>query len=296
MAAASLAGVFFGGLVFATRFVVGETDPVTLAFARFAVASVMLAPALLTWRGSPLTFRDLMSISSLGVIGFALMTSLLGFGLQSVKASEGALILTSQSFITLVLARLRGEESLSAFKLIGLLCATAGIGLVLGDSIDMAGGPPRHILSYAALVGAACCLAIYNVYSRPLLTRYPPLLLTAVATFAAAAVLLPFVAGIVIVHGVPSVTPLGWGAILYIGTFGSAVGTALWTWALRHTTPSRVAVCLALNPVAAGALGAVFLRESLTPAFFVGLTLVALGIVATNYQRRIAGLTSRPSA
>lgn len=282
--AASLAGVFFGGLVFATRFVVGQVDPLTLAFARFAVASVVLAPALFALRSAPLTSRDVLSIGGLGIIGFALMTSLLGVGLQSVKASEGALILTSQSFLTLVLARMRGEEPITPFKLSGLVAATVGIGLVLSDSIGNAAWPPRHLLGYVALVGAAGCLAIYNVYSRSLLKRSSPILVTAVSTFAATVVLIPFVAVVVAVRGVPSITPLGWGAMVYIGTFGSAMGTVLWTWALRRTTPSRVAVCLALNPIAAGALGAIFLHEALTPAFFVGLTLVALGILATNIR------------
>ena len=72
----------------------------------------------------------------------------------------------------------------------------------------------------------------------------------------------------------------------YIGVFGAAIGYGLWVWALKHITPARVAVCLALNPLSATVLGAVLLGEPISPRFIGGLLLVAAGIVVTGRGAR----------
>ena len=69
-----------------------------------------------------------------------------------------------------------------------------------------------------------------------------------------------------------------------IGTFGAALGYALWVWALERTTPTRVAVCLALNPLIAAGLSAVFLHEPLNGRFLLGFAFVSIGIIATNHR------------
>ena len=47
MLAASLASICFGASVVATRFVVVQTDPASLAFLRYLIASCCLLPVLL---------------------------------------------------------------------------------------------------------------------------------------------------------------------------------------------------------------------------------------------------------
>jgi drug/metabolite transporter (DMT)-like permease len=52
----------------------------------------------------------------------------------------------------------------------------------------------------------------------------------------------------------------------------------LWIWALRHSTPSRVAVFLALNPITAIMLGVVLLGEPVTLRLALALVMVLAGI------------------
>jgi ectoine hydroxylase-related dioxygenase (phytanoyl-CoA dioxygenase family) len=54
-----------------------------------------------------------------------------------------------------------------------------------------------------------------------------------------------------------SIAPGGWLAVLFLGSLGGALGFGLWGYALRRSTPSKVAVFLALNPITAIALGVV---------------------------------------
>jgi drug/metabolite transporter (DMT)-like permease len=67
------------------------------------------------------------------------------------------------------------------------------------------------------------------------------------------------------------------------------ISYTLWLWALRHTTPTLVAVALPMNPLMALIWGAVLLGEQITPAILVGFALVIAGIAVTNWRRRSRG-------
>ena len=78
-------------------------------------------------------------------------------------------------------------------------------------------------------------------------------------------------------------TAAGWGAFLFLVIFGGAMGFGRWIWALRRSTPSRVAVFLALNPITAILLGVLFLGESFSARLLIGLAAVLSGIVLVTH-------------
>jgi drug/metabolite transporter (DMT)-like permease len=90
--------------------------------------------------------------------------------------------------------------------------------------------------------------------------------------------------------GAPTVSPqlstAGWLAVGFIGLFGAAISYMLWLWALRHTTPTLVAVSLPMNPLMALVLGAVLLGEPVTTSMIVGFVLVIIGIAITNWRQK----------
>lgn len=287
--AAAAASIFFGGMVFCTRFVIDQTEPLTLAFFRFGIGFVCVAPVLVRSDRPRVRRADWGAIACLGVLLYALMPILVGAGLQFNYASRGALVLASQPVFTLLLARWRGEERLTPVKLFGIVLAMGGLGLALSE------GPPQTSASLiwagdAMLFCAALCIAVYNVYSQPQLQRYPAPVFTALSMGIGALSLAPFTLGLGLAQGWPTFTPLGWIAVVYIGTFGGGIGYALWVWALAHTTPTRVAIFLTLNPLTATLLGGTFLDEPITPRFVIGLLAVLAGIVAVHYpEPRRAG-------
>ena len=92
--AAALASVFFGASVVATRFIANDIDPLILAFLRYLIASLCLAPALVPVRAS-FCRADLVRIAPLGVIFFGLFPWFFSAGLQYIPASRGALWLAT---------------------------------------------------------------------------------------------------------------------------------------------------------------------------------------------------------
>ena len=269
-------------MVFSTRFVIDQTDPVTLAFLRFGIGSACIAPVLLGRNRPVLKSSDWRGVVCLGLVLYAVMPVCLAAGLQFTYASRGALILATQPVFTLLLSRWRGEERFTSAKLLGITLVAMGLVLALGEE-----KPPDIVNRFAAvgdllLLFAACCVAAYNVYSRPYLKRYAAKQFTAMTMTIGALALAPFAAAIALVRGFPMFTPLGWTAILYIGIFGAAVGYSLWVSALQNTTPTRVAIFLSLNPLTATFLGWALLDEPITSRFLMGLVAVLVGIIITN--------------
>ena len=195
-------------------------------------------------------------------------------------------MLASQPLLTLLLARWRGEEQFTFTKVLGITFTAIGLGLALSEGTESTGKEQLVWVGDLLLFAAAACVAVYNVYSRPYLQQYSALLFTTLTMTVGALALAPFAIGVSLMRGLPVLTPLGWAAVFYIGTFGAGVGYFLWVWALERTTPSRVAIFLSLNPLTAMLLGAAFLNEPITPGFVIGLLAVLIGIVMVARPNR----------
>ncbi|MBL0171788.1 MAG: DMT family transporter [Gemmatimonadaceae bacterium] len=279
--AASAASTFFGASVVATRFVVAQTNPVSLAFLRYLVATLCLLPVLRAALQVAMPRRDLFAIGALGALFFGIFPWSFSAALVHVPASRVALMLATTPLVTLVISRARGVESITMSILAGQLLAIAGLWLALGPS---PGSGTPDWLGYGLTLVTVLCGAMYNVFSRPYLKRYRPLHVTALSMAAGALFLAPLAA----VKGLFTVRPAfsagGWLAVVFLGTVGGALGFALWIWALERSTPSRVAVFIALNPITATLLGALLMREPVTATFVAGLACVVGGIILANWR------------
>lgn len=235
--------------------------------------------------------RDLLAISALGVLFFGLFPWSFSAALVHLPSSRVATIIATTPLVTLVLSHMRGVERITMTMALGQLVALAGLYFALGSASTLptsgqgsaaATAGNSMVLGVALTFFAVLCGALYNVLSRPYLKRYPPLHVSAIS-MAAGTLALALPAGLrgVFAHA-PHFTGTGWAAVLFLGTFGGAVGFALWIWALQRSTPSRVAVFLALNPVTATLLGALLLGEFITWRFVFGLACVIASISLAN--------------
>jgi drug/metabolite transporter (DMT)-like permease len=273
--AAAAASSLIGGLSLVTiRLVVGTTDRILLALFRYAIGALCLVPILVARGIRPPALRHWPEIAALGALFFALFPALLNLALVHTTASRGALALSSLPLLTLALAVATGAERLTGRKLAGILIAIAGVALALGGGLDRG-----HLAGDLVMVGAALVGAVYNVAARRAIARHGALAFTSFAMAAGAivlALLLPF--GGPVAPRLPH-DAVGWSAVAFLGVVGGAVTFLLWSEGLARTTPTRVAVTVALNPVSAMLVGAVWLGEPVGPALLGGLAAVVTGIV-----------------
>jgi drug/metabolite transporter (DMT)-like permease len=276
LAAAAAVGVQVGAAMVATRFVVQDIGPASLALLRYAIAVLCLAPFVAA--AGPVRFarRDLAAIMGLGIVQFGVLIALLNIGLRFMPSTRAALLFATFPLLTMVVAALLGRERLSGMKAAGVVLSIAGVGVTLGESLLVAGGRGEWIGALAVLA-AALCGAVCSVLYRPYLARYPTLPVGALAMLASVVFLAGFAAAEGLFSGAFALTGSDWAAVLFIGA-SSGIGYGLWLWALKETTPTRVTVFLSLSPVTAAFLGVGLLGEALTPGAILGLVAVAGGL------------------
>ena len=273
----------------ATRLVVDQAGPASLALWRYVLGACCLVPAVLLSRSRPnFARRDLIPIALLGVAQFGILIALLNFGLRSVPAARAALIFATFPLLTSLIAAALGRERLTPWKLSGVLLTIVGVGLALGDKTLQRGLAADAWVGELAVLASALCGAFCSVLYRPYLEKYPTLPVGALAMLASVAFLIPLAAGEGFFAAPPGFTPIGWMAVAFIG-LGSGGGYYLWLWALSHATPTRVTAFLALSPVTAAALGAWLLGEPVTRLAALGLAAVAAGLALAHLDSKRGG-------
>lgn len=276
-AAAAVASSAFGGTAIgATRYLAGGIDPVTLGALRFAGGAICLAAVAALRRETWPRRADLPGVLALGVLFFGGFPVLFNLALAYTTAGRGALALATLPAQTMLVAAALGAEALSWRKAAGVALAMGGVSLAL--AADLGQAPPGAWRGDLLMAAAALCMALFNVLSRPLIARAAPL------TFATAGMALGgcVLAALSLASGraatLVHLDPAQWLAVLYLVTFGGALVFFLWALALGTTTPTLVAVSIAVNPITAGLFGATLLGEPLRPGLGLGLALALAGI------------------
>lgn len=283
-----LAAAFFGASVVATRAVVGEIPPVTLALLRYGLGSVLLWWLLLLARRRPTLPRprDVPRMVLLGLVLFAAFPLAFNASLSLIEAPRGALMLATTVVWSAVLSRAVARERLTARQAFGVFLAVAGVALVVGIPGRL--GEPlssRSLAGHGLMLAAAVCGALYAVLSKGVLRRYDAAALTLYAMALGSLALV----GPALAEGYyGSMGTIGLRAaslVLFLALFGGALGWALWTYAIARLTPTQAAVYLNLNPAVATLLAVPFLGERVTGYFALGFAAVALGVLLVNRDR-----------
>jgi drug/metabolite transporter (DMT)-like permease len=266
-----------GGMAAAvTRFLIGATDPVTLAAFRFGIGFACLLPVALVLGSRWPRREDWPGVAGLGVLFFAVFFVLYNAALAYTTAARGSLALSVLPLMTMVVAAALGVERLTARKTAGVLIAMGGVAAALATGL--ADAPEGAWRGDLIMVVATLCMALYNVWSRPFVSRSSLLGFLAAGMGVGAACLVGTAwarGGFAVIEtfGVGQ-----WVAIGYLGVFGGAVAFFLWVWALERTTPTRVASTMTVNPIAASLLAVILVGEPIGPSLLIGVVAVLAGI------------------
>jgi len=291
-----LAAVLSSGLggtsIGATRYLVNAIDPLAIGSFRFGIGFLLLLPVALLQGGVEWPRQDWPGVAGLGVLYFALFPILFNASLIFTTAARGALALSTLPLLTMVVGAALGSEALTARKSLGVVIATLGVAIALLSGL--ASAPLGAWRGDLLMVGAALCMAIYSIWSKPFIARSGPIPFTTMSMGVGAACL------IVISCCRGSFTPVAafgkpqWLAATYLGAFGSALTFYLWAFALARTTPTRGAISVTVNPVAASLVGAILLQEPLGWNLVGGIVTVFAGIwIATTAGRRTERVMQR---
>ena len=277
VAAALLSSALGGSSGALTRYVIGATDPITHAADRFGIGFLIILPIALASKSRFPSGRDGLWVALLGVLFFSIFFVFYNLALSFTTAARGSLALSCLPLTTLLFAFLLKKETFTGRKIAGVFIAIGGVALALWAGLaDAPTGAWRGDLIMAV---ATVCMALYNVWSRPLMLRSSMLGFLALGMgFGAAASVAYSLGSGGLVHSFVSFNQGQWIAAVCIGVFGGAAAFYLWVYALERTTPTRVANTMTINPIAASLLAAALVGEPLGWNLLLGIGGVAAGI------------------
>ncbi|MBD1221329.1 DMT family transporter [Virgibacillus halodenitrificans] len=259
---------------------------------RFLMAGLILLIGMLfvNWRRLLVTKRQFMFLVLFGIIQTALQYYFFYNGLGKVSGMQGAILVSSGTFFTVILAHFfYHNDRLNWKKAIGLVAGFGGVivanwGSELQLSFQLTG---EGYMILAALTGA-----IGTIMAKELAVGIHPFALTGWQLTIGAALLL--VIGLPrLDEGAITFTPLGYGLLIYSALL-SAAAFALWYSILKYNKAGEISMFKFITPVSGAILSAMFVPGERLNLFIIGaLFLVAVGIIAVNYKGRAARKAAR---
>ncbi|MFZ5816153.1 MAG: DMT family transporter [Bacillota bacterium] len=286
------AGMALAGSTVVVGKMVTSQMPVFLGSSiRYGVAAVILLPLAVRLEGAQLGLppgrrdrrRVLGALFLQSLFGNFLFSICLLYGLRFASAADGAVVTSLTPAVIGLLSVLFLRERLGWVKGGGLVLATVGvISLQLSSGAAGPAGPAAtapKLLGLAFLLGAVLSEAAFTVVGKALSSRISPLPMSALSIGMGTLTLLPFALVEQAAFDWSTVPPATWFALLYYGLFGTVASYLLWYWGVARVEAGVAGVFTAVLPVAALALSAAVLGESLTAAHLLGVLLV-LGAIA----------------
>jgi drug/metabolite transporter (DMT)-like permease len=259
------------------RWLRDDIGPLTLAAARFLIASLLLAGLL--QRRPPRDRRlgrDRWLLLAMALSGVAFFTPILYLGLRFTTAVNATLINGLGPLITGLLAALLFRESMSRHQLTGAIVGLAGVVVLLSNGSLTLWQTVRANSGDLIMLGAVTLWALYSVLGRQVMRHRSPLSATAWSVWLGLPPLLLAAAWEIRTFPM-STRPQVILAVLYIGIAPAVIGLVSWNLGVRRLGSSGAMVFYNTLPLYGALLAYLFLGESIGPTHLLGGALIIGG-------------------
>lgn len=276
-------------LIWSTNFVLarGVNDlvpPVTLAFLRWTVAVLALAPfASGTLRREwPLIKENVKYLLFCGILSVTLYNTLIYIAAHTTVTVNLAVINESTPLFIIIFAWLLLGEKFTPLKAVGVATTTFGVLLLISN------GDINNLLNLSFRLGDLWVLAaaiVFGIYSILIQKRPAKMSLVTFifSTFVLGWILLiPFFCWETVVTEAVIYDLKLISVIFYLGIFASIIAYVAWTRAVQIIGPARSALIYYLLPVFSGLQAIIFLDEPLKVIHVISFLLIIGGVILAN--------------
>lgn len=280
--------VLWGSLYVANKFVMAVVPNWTLLFLRYLCAAVCLTVVQRlrkpTAGGKPrrIARADWKYVILLGLGGYAVSVGMQQLGTKLSGASLASLINSMNPIFIVVFAIFLLHEKVTLRKIICILCAVCGAGLIVGGNL---GGSRLSGVIFSLL--SVLLWALTSVSMRSFTQRYDALTVTTYGIYIGSIATLP--AAVWELHRagpVDLLQPSIFLPLLYIGVICTTAGHTLWNYCLSKVEASTCSLFYPIQPLASMALGILILHEDITPLFLAGTALILFGVLYSSLGER----------
>ncbi len=281
----TIAPLLWAGNIVLARGLTTIVPPITLAFYRWVLATVIVLPfAIRPMRQTYSVVRPhLPLIVMLGFLGVSAFNTLLYTAVQTTTAINGSLMQTALPAFVIIISLFLTGERITGVQFVGVSICTLGTFVVVLHGDMMTLQTLNFVLGDLLILFGILLYALYSVLLRkaPVL---PPIALIGY-TFAIGAVLLlpPFLweraTGATFPFNQTTILSL-----LYIAIGPSIIAYFCWNGGISIIGANRGGLFINLLPLFAALLSILFLGEQLRGYHFAGFLLIVGGMLLFNRQ------------
>src|SRR5947209_5745138 len=277
-----MANALWAASYVAAKFALTDTSLIIMLALRMGISALVLLPFLITMRKNLNLTRQLIpQLLLLALIGFVLNKLLEYGGLSLTTASDVALLITSESIFTAALSWLLLHERFKLLTGAALLLGLLGVYLIVERSFIpniLTGGGALRILGDLMVVLALIFEAFYTVRGKAMLTKHPPLLITAASIVGSVVFWIPLAGGEIILHGWHPLGLTAWLGVGWMALMSTVIAYLAWFKGLAVVDGSAAASTLFIQPLLGTLLAILLLHDQLLPTTVVGGILIVISV------------------
>lgn len=279
--------VLWAGNSIVARAVRHDIAPFTLAFLRWAGASLVVAPFAIRplIRDWPAILKGWKPLLLLGVLGIGTFNALLYSGLQHTTATNALLLQAATPAVMVFLDRILFGVRARGWQAVGVAASMLGVLVIVFKGDAVAAFSLRFGLGDALILVSVLVWSLYTVFLR-LRPDISPTSFIAVTFFIGVVIMAPLAAwewqaGARIEWRAPIVA-----AVLYVALLPSLLSYFIYNHATAIVGPAQAGQAITLMPLFGAFLSAALLGERLHPFHFAGMALILAGIALSLMSTR----------
>jgi drug/metabolite transporter (DMT)-like permease len=255
----------------------GSLEPGGIVTMRFGLAAVLVAVCWPWLPGKTPRGRDFFRAALMGLLVFMVGQRLQVYGNKlGGSAGNSAVLMGAEPLVTSVAAALFLREHIGPRRWTGFLLGMLGVALLNGllrKDFQWA-GLGASLIFMSSFAGESA----YSVIGKPMLERAGVMKILGVGLIAGTI-------GNLLIDGrqtilAARVMPANcWWMVIYMATICSAIGYAVWFFAIRETDVNLVAMTIFVQPLAGLAIAALWLHEPLHLGQLWGSLAIVAGLV-----------------
>lgn len=274
--------ILWGGSFFFVEVILEDLSALTTVALRVVLATMVLWIVVffskLKISKSPKVW---LAFLVMGLLNNAIPFILITWGQTQIASSLASILNAVMPFFTVIVAGLLlPDEKINILKIVGVVIGFTGVVVMIGlpDATEQ-----MKVLAQFAILGAGLSYAFASVYGRRFKDMgVNPIVLAAGQTSASSLFMLPIAISI---DGIPNINSLSIHSIssmIALAVLSTAVAYILYFRILSSSGAVNISLVTLLVPVSAILLGVSILGESLNMIHFLGMGLIALGLIVID--------------
>jgi drug/metabolite transporter (DMT)-like permease len=264
--------------------VTNDVDPMTLTFIRGVISGGALT-VLFIVREKTIKIRkeDLPMLVWLSLLAIPVNQYFYLYGMKFTLAANGALLYATTPAFILVFSRIILGEPMTQYKIIGVIIAFIGVGIVIVErGIDFSSD---YFFGNLMILLAVIAWALYAIQGKKMIGRYGSFHVSSLTIITGALLFVPPGMASLSWFDVTTISVNNWFGILYLALGTSVVGYVLWYYAIGKFDMTKVAVFANAQPIMTTILAVIFLDQPISMVFIVGGSITLMGVLLTQKKQ-----------